>query len=319
DGKGQVWSADDEQAVPAQNARTDLKLQRLRTRSGNRPGPLLPGNNGQLWFLGETVHGLSPEIEFKDGKDNDRFSPLSGVEDTRGHLWVASLGQGLTEWIPDPSWRRWYPENFNGEAAAQVIRDRQGNAILGTDKNLYRLDARSGKWIRLTHDEHRYYYLYPLDDGSMLASLRDLGLVRLNPDGAIVEHLADPAHPQPEPRQILRDGKGRIWVAAKRALLRLDGQPGSFQVHEQPLPGISAADPVQAVALATDAAGHISVGYTNGVAWLDDAGQWHLLDTDRPADWVRSMAISGGDIWLAHRHPGFYSLLRRHAGAWHVT
>jgi streptogramin lyase len=317
--KGIVWAADDEQAIPVRSGMPNPRLQRLRTRSGNRPGPLLSGKNGQLWFLGETVRGLSPEIEFRDAKDNDRFPPLSGVEDSRGHLWLASLGQGLTEWIPEPSWQRWFPEDFGGEAAAQVLRDRQGNVLLGTDKNLYRLDERAGKWTRLTREDHRYYFLFPLDDGSLLASVRDLGLVRMSADGNIVERLQGPAKPLLEHRQIVRDGNGRIWVGAKRALLLLEGQPGALRLRESALPGLIDKDLVQAVALSVDAGGRLWVGYTTGVAWLDDADQWHLIETDHPADWVRSLAVAGDDIWVAHRHPGFYSLLHRNGAAWRVT
>jgi serine/threonine-protein kinase len=316
--QGLVWSADDEQAVPVEG-RQPVRLQRLHSRHGARSGPLLAGRNGQLWFLGETVRGLSPAMEFRDSKDQERFPPLSGFEDSRGHLWVASAGQGLTEWIPEPSWQRWFPQDFGGEATAQMVRDRRGNAFVATDKHIYREDAQSGKWVRMTHEDQRYYFLFPLDDGGFLASIRGVGLARLAPDGGIVERFPNPPELPMDHRQIVRDGKGRIWIGAKRALFRLEGQPGSLRLREELLPQLGAHDLVQAVALRVDGSGRLWVGYTRGIAWLDDADRWHVLDTDQPADWVRSFTFAGDDIWVAHRRQGAYSRLHRNGQRWRVT
>ena len=68
-----------------------------------RPGPLVSGRNGQLWFVGETIRNLTTGVEFRDRQIYDRFQPTASYEDTRGHFWVAKLGQGLVEWIPEPS------------------------------------------------------------------------------------------------------------------------------------------------------------------------------------------------------------------------
>jgi hypothetical protein len=272
------------------------------------------------------VRGLSPEIEFRGRKDRDRFPPLAGFEDSRRHLWVASAGGGLSEWIPDPSWRRWFPEDFGNDAAAQIVIERHGSVFLATNKNVYRGDPQSGRWIRLTHEEHRYYYLLPLDEGGFLASLRDLGLVRLSPEGAIVERLGDPSerlqdrtgYPLEE-RQIVRDGKGRIWVGAKRALLRVEGKPGAMRLVEEKLPDLAKKDLVQAVALAVDADGRLWAGYTRGIAWLDDNDHWRMLASDHPADLVRSFALAGDAIWVAHRNSGSYSELQRKGSSWRLT
>ena len=236
DAKGRIWSADDEQAVLVENGRQTRELRRLQTHQTARPGPLLPGRNGQLWFLGETVLGLTPAIEFRDGKEQDRFTPVSGFEDSRGHLWVASAGQGLTEWIPDPSWERWFPEDLGDEAAAITVRDGRGAAVVATDKNIYRLDARGADWFRLTREEHRYYSIYPLDDGSFLACTRGIGLVRVGADGNIAERIKDVTPSPVEYRKIARDAKGRFWVGAKRALFRVEGQAGSLRLREEKLP-----------------------------------------------------------------------------------
>jgi ligand-binding sensor domain-containing protein len=319
DGKGRIWSADDEQAVMVERGRQVARLQRPRSHQPSRPGPLLPGRNGQLWFLGETVFGMTPPIEFRDGKDQDRFSPISGFEDRRGHLWVASANQGLTEWIPDPSWQRWFPEDFGGEAAALTVRDHRGAAIVATNANLYREDAPSGNWTRLTHEDHRYYSILPLDDGGFLASTRDAGLVRLAPDGSIVERLSAITNPPTEYRKLLRDAQGRLWAGAKRGFFLIEGQPGSLQLREQSLPDVQANDLAQAVDLDVDPAGRLWVGYAHGVAWLDDRGQWHKPVTDQPTDWLRSFTVTADDVWMAHRRAGVFTRMHRNGDSWTVT
>ena len=169
DSKGRIWAAYDEQAIRVETGSPALQLRRQSSHATNRPGPLLAGRNGQLWFLGETLRGLSSTIDFHDRTDHDRFPPLSGFEDSRGHLWVASLGQGLVEWIPDAEWRRWFAEDFAHEAAVQVIRDHQGSAVLATHKNLYRQNALAENWSPLVKEEYRYEFLLPLQSGGFLA------------------------------------------------------------------------------------------------------------------------------------------------------
>jgi ligand-binding sensor domain-containing protein len=318
DSKGRIWAADGEQAFLIENGRRAFELQRQRSRQTSRPGPLLTGRSGQLWFLGETIRGLSSPIYFHDRTDHDRFSPLSGFEDSRGHLWVASFGQGLVEWTPAPEWRRWYPEDFAGEATVQVMRDRQGALVLSTQKNLYHWDAAADKWSPLTSAEHRYDGLLPLEGGGFLASVRDAGLVRLSSDGRIVERLKDvlPADPY---REIVRDGKGRFWVGTKYALLRIEGKAGSFRLHQELLPGMSAGDYQQAVDLEVDAKGDLWVGYAEGIAWLDSQDRWHKLATDQPVTLLRSFALADGDIWVAHRRSGAFSRLQKNGEQWRVT
>ena len=58
--------------------------------------------------------------------------------------------------------------------------------------------------------------------------------LRLSPDGKIVERLKDLA-PVEQYREIIRDAKGRVWVGTKRALLRVEGQPGSLRLRQEEL------------------------------------------------------------------------------------
>ena len=320
DSLGRIWAADPERAFLLENGRALQTLERLRSQKTDRPGPLLTGTNGQLWFLGETVRGLIPKIDFRDRADHDRFTPISGLEDNRAHLWVASLGQGLVEWTPDSEWQRWFPEDFGKEAPVQVVRDPQGSKIVATQKNVYRQDARTDRWSPLTKQPFRYYALLPLEGGGFLASIRDFGLARLSPQGDVVERVPNLVPDKMEQyRELLRDGKGRIWVGAKRVLLRLEGQPGSFHLRNEDLPDVPPANDADPVDMELDTSNHLWVGYTQGLAWLDDQDRWHKIVTDQPVTLVRGFALAGDDIWVAHRRNGAFSRLHRAGDRWQVT
>src|SRR5580704_1677063 len=176
DSLGRIWAADPERAILVENGRTVLTLDRQRTNKADRPGPLLEGRNGQLWFLGETVRGLIPQIDFEDRADHNRFAPTSGLEDGRGHLWVASFGYGYVAATPDPDWQRWFPEDFGQETPVQVVRDPQGSILVATQKNVYRRNTSSNRWSQITKQPYRYYALLPLENGDFLASIAGYGL-----------------------------------------------------------------------------------------------------------------------------------------------
>ncbi len=324
DSLGRIWAADPERAFLMENGRAAETLERLRSQKTDRPGPLLTGRNGQLWFLGETVRGLIPkidfpEIDFNDRADHNRFPPTSGLEDSRGHLWVASLGQGLVEWIPDPEWERWFPEDFGKEPPVQVVRDPKGSKIVATQKNVYRQDPQADRWRAITRQPYRYYALLPLNGGEFLASIRDFGLARLSPQGAVVERIPNLVPQMDEYREIVRDGRGRLWVGTKRALLRIEGLSGSFRLRAETLPEVPANESASPVGLELDGAGRLWAGYSRGLAWLDDRDIWHKIATDQPVTLVRSFALAGDDIWVAFRRAGAFARLHRNGERWNVT
>src|SRR5437762_1857336 len=54
-GPDKIWAADEEKAVLLDHGRAVETLERQRSHERDRPGPLLVGRGGRLWFLGETV------------------------------------------------------------------------------------------------------------------------------------------------------------------------------------------------------------------------------------------------------------------------
>jgi ligand-binding sensor domain-containing protein len=313
DSVGRLWAANDERAGLFEHGKFTLTLERQRSRESRRAGPLLPGRNGELWFLGDAVRGLMSNVELRNRRDNGRFSPVSGFEDSRGRLWVGSMGEGLIEWTRDPEWQRWFPEDFDGVPATQVVRS-QGGAVLATHGNLYRLHEKSDKWLPLKSQGRRFASVWPLEDGGFLASIRKFGLARLSSAGEVLERVKDLAPFPDDYREIIRDGKGRFWVGHRRALYRIEGIPGSLSLREETLPGSQETGAPNPVDLEVDGSGRLWVGYSEGIAWLDDKDRWHRIATDQPVFIVRSFTIAGDDIWVAHRRPGAFSRLRKKAG-----
>jgi ligand-binding sensor domain-containing protein len=319
DAKGRIWVADAENGYLLENGREVMHQQRLHSREKDRLSPLVAGRKGQLWFVGETVRGLISSIVFQDRREHDRFAPMAGLEDGRGHFWVASAGRGLVEWIPDPDFQRWFPEDFGNDLADQLVRSRDGRTVLSTQKRLFQLEK--DKWLPLTHDEQRFYSLFPLETG-FLASVGKTGFgrfLRLSPEGRIVEQALNPLPEADQYREILRDGEGRIWVGSRRALFQLEGQPGSLHLRIENLPDVAKDSFAQPVDLELDPLGRLWVGYEQGIAWLDGHHRWHKLATEQPVTSVRSFTLAGSDIWVAHRRSGWFSRLHQHGDRWIVT
>ena len=102
DVKGRIWGAEADKAMLIENGRPIPDQQQLRqhSREKDRPGPLVMGRNNQIWFVGETIRGLIWPVEFRDRAEYDRFAPVSGFEDSQGHLgrsgraWIAGVDPG---------------------------------------------------------------------------------------------------------------------------------------------------------------------------------------------------------------------------------
>jgi len=320
DSKGRLWVANESRAVLLDPAGHPVEtLSRRVSQKTQRPPPLMPGRNGELWFVGETVRGLVTGREFRDAALYDQYQPTAAYEDQRGHLWVARLGLGLVEWIPEPDWERWSSDEFQQERGLSVVRTAQGSRIAATHKNLYRLSS-GGKWTRLTDQDHQYDYLLPRRDGGFLASLRDIGLARLSPTGQVASVVPYPYHSARENRKLLEDLRGRVWVGNKIALLRLDEPAGLLSVESLRKRG---AEPIsEAVDLQLDKAGRLWVGYASGLAWLDDKDCWHDLPVDQPITDVRSFTVTDNeskDIWVAYRTHNWFSRLRKQGSLWKAT
>ena len=317
DSRGRFWAALKDRALVIDGGLEPEEHRRRSSQRTSRQPPLIPGQSGRVWFIGETIRELASGVVFDDGGALESYQVTAGLEDSRGAVWVAKLNLGLVKWVRDAGWEHWNTGDFGGESPAQVTRTRKGEIVVATRGNLY---LRNGEaWKPIAAEKRDYAYILPLDDGGYLASVRKTGLLRLDRDGRVAEPIADPSGWPDSYRIIERDSKGRVWVGHKYALYRLDREGARHRLVRQELPASTVTPPDQAVTFAIDPRGRLWCGYQHGVAWLDDKGTWHRIETDQPVEIVRSIAAGSGAIWIAYRRSGPFSLLREEAGRWRAT
>jgi hypothetical protein len=317
DARGRFWAAEKDRAVLIESGRVTGEHRRRPSQRTSRPGPLRLGREDRVWFIGETIRELASGQTFDDGGALEDYQATAGFEDSRGRLWVAKLNLGLVRWTPDPAWEHWNTRDFGGASPVQIVRTRSGEIVVATRANLHVRDRNS--WKPLAAETRDYAAILPLDDGGFLASVRKTGLVRLDREGRIVERVPDPSGLPDSYRLLIRDAKGRVWVGHKLALYRVDKVGGTLRLAKQALPASAAPVPDQAVDFDLDAHGRLWCGYQHGVAWLDEAGNWRRLETDRPVQLVRSIAVGPEGVWAGYRMAGPFSLLKEAAGRWIVT
>ncbi|MFN0171075.1 MAG: protein kinase domain-containing protein [Bryobacteraceae bacterium] len=320
DARGRVWNADDTTAVLYEGGEELARVNRLPARDIDRPGPLTLGPTGRLWFVGENVHELSSGITFKAPTEEIHRAPTAGLEDRQARFWVAIRGKGLVVWTQDLSWERWFAEDFAQQPAVQVFRSPEGAVLAASHNTLHRLNG--DRWTAAPSVTGRYSYILPEPGGTFLATIRDVGLVRLSRSGAILERPAHPLRSNDWFRKILRDPQGRVWVSSKEGLFELVGPRGMQRLLPVLLPE-PRRDVIGALDLKLDSHGLLWTGDGRGLLRLDGSGQWIRIPTDRPVDPIRSFAFggdgNGDEIWVAFRRRGSYSRLRRAGEQWRVT
>ncbi len=299
DSAGRIWVANSTEAIGLQEGRQVFSFRRRPSLQASRASPLLMGRNGQLWFLGYTIHGTSPPVVFRERQAYDHLDLTAGFEDDRGRLWIAVQGRGLVEWIPDPNWERWFAEDLEDEPAQQVLLTENGERLVATRRNLHRLDPATREWVRTSKGDHEYISLISLPEGGFLAAVRGLGLARLSPAGDVLQRLENPL-PNDDYRRIQRDGLGRLWVGHSRGVVRIENSERLYRPRKVDLPE---SDWLANVGLQLGADGRLWAAYEDGIAWLDDEDHWHNLAADRPLKGVFSLAPAGprieGDIWVS--------------------
>ena len=165
----------------------------------------------------------------------------------------------------------------------------------------------------------------------LLTSSRQLGLTRMDANGWLVEQPANPLPTVRDYRKIERDGAGRIWVANKMALFRLEGPVGGLRIKFENLPSIFPCDPcpknleekqhgrpAQVADIEIDTEGRPWVGYGGGIAWLGEDGAWHRVPTERPVLDVRAFALSADTLWVAGRLADEFYKIERRGPRWPV-
>jgi hypothetical protein len=315
DSRGVTWCADRRQATPCSDSTPGELMDRHANPTVWRTGPLLAGRNGQLWFLGETVRGIFPTVEFRPPPQDRQFLPTAGLEDSRGHLWTALRGKGLVEWIPDAGWARWDAADFDFEPVSQVFRFDAGT-LAATHGDLFRLDRSTGGWTALRSTPRHYYHIANLDEGSLLASVRRLGLARLTTDGKLIETFTHPRGSPDRFRKIVTVRSGTALVGGRLGLFLLEKVGSRYHLRTVDLP--ESGRDLRAVDLEVLKENRLWVGYSGGIGFFDVDWRWHPQVVNRPLEWVNSISVAEDTIWLSYRDPGSFSRLDLRGLTWDV-
>ncbi len=83
----------------------------------------------------------------------------------------------------------------------------------------------------------------------------------------------------------------------------------------EPLP-LADRGKVQAVDIEVDDQGRPWVGYSGGIAWLDDQERWHRISAEPALPSIRSFALAGQTLWAATRTTDVFFHLTRRGNVW---
>jgi signal transduction histidine kinase/sugar lactone lactonase YvrE len=174
---------------------------------------------GKLWTTGQPVlrplHSSAAVPAGGSGMNGYRL-----LRDRRGHLWIATLGQGLLHlrsdaWSDYPTSDRITQQHgLTNDRVLSLFEDADGSIWVGTSVGLNRLSAHAGVEpvaSRPEFDEHNVRALAIAADGTVWTATDD-GLSRLSGDGA--QWFREPEGlPSVVVRALHTSPDGRLWVA----------------------------------------------------------------------------------------------------------
>ena len=255
---------------------------------------------GGIWLLVE-----KSLRKYKRGVEESRVTlpELPGglwsmTEDSRGNVWFASYGEGVSRVSPDGQMRRWTTTNGLVSASTRfVFEDREDNLWIGTSgggltrfmpRRVQSFGAERGLTERVVSS------IWPGREGLWIAT-RGKGLFRLR-DGVVTPV------PLPIPNKVLiaqsvlTDRKGRVWLGTGQDLWAADADVFRRAYPDQ----LSGAD---IRALFEDSRGRLWIGAAKGTSVVDD-GQLRVFTSadGLPARGAYAFAEDGhGVIWLSTR------------------
>jgi signal transduction histidine kinase/ligand-binding sensor domain-containing protein len=263
-----------------------------------RMGAMTPRRSGGLWlFSGTSLDVLQDGLWSGVSRPYPKFmDPYRLLEDSHGHLWIATTQQGLVCLAPDNGVTRFYTgTGFPTDFPTSLLEDRDGNLWVGTPAGgLVRLSRRTVSTVTVPERSWAAPLCVAGDvKGTIWAGFGEIGLYRCPPNGMPV-----PVEPKGRPFATgwaLHHGRnGRTWYAAYGwGLYSIRGDEVQLWGAREGLPSNDIH------ALAEDSNGRLWVGGVSGLSRFDGDGFVNITVRDGlPASPVHALVLeASGAVW----------------------
>jgi signal transduction histidine kinase/ligand-binding sensor domain-containing protein/CheY-like chemotaxis protein len=298
---------------------------------------ILQDSEGYIWLA--TENGLNRYDgytirEYRRERGNDRALASDYIwviaEDTRGDLWLATVGGGVARWDRESDTFQHFrhdpadPDSLASDFTRTLLIDKDNRIWVGTEAGLDVLDPQTGRARHFRHrtgdarsvGSNQVYALHAGSDGRIWIGT-DQGLSRYEPatDGFITYGPApgDPGFGQIRVRALREDHAGVLWIGTlDSGLRRLDPRTGEVQVfrHDPKRPGSLSHNRV--FSILEDDAHRLWVATSGGLNLLDrQTGRFtrYGRDSDNPHSLRDNDVMSlyqdrGGVMWVGTRAGG---------------
>lgn len=297
DGGGVAWSASD--LYVGHNAGSGWTSAIEPTMLGRTSVGLGAGRDGSMWVLWDGALR-----RFERGREMGRRElPVHPRavwdihEDSRGHVWIATEGEGVWRVAPSGQVARWEIPDARGLTQMRLVQeDAEGNVWLGTiGAGLHRLTPRRVSTLSGPDALAEASSVCPDGDGGLWIGTWGRGVLHMSGSEPGRVRALEGCAPDWHCRCVLQDARGRLWVGVPGAGVWVLENGAFSQVLKQASP---LDDPVSMV---EDTRGRIWVSTTSAVHVFDDGGSAAALERRRvDLAGVRWLVDRGeGRMWLA--------------------
>ena len=264
DSNGVLWGLAEEGLFRFRDGRLEPFASDLH--NGLREGSLFEDGSGRLWAFGPGVlmrfvagedrfmavslrpHGEYGEFELETSV------PWKMHEDSRGHLWLGTVGQGVLQIDSEDRILSWYrhhasdDRSLSNDIVFSIYEDRAGVLWFGTNSGLNQLDPARNAFARYGYDpanvnspRGEVLAIHEDASGNLWLGTFGEGLVRIDPQRQRAEHF----RPDPANSSSLSHGfvwaiqatdSGDLWVGTEQGADLLDPEKGTFR-HYRHDPG----------------------------------------------------------------------------------